>query len=421
MDNPVPARFEKTLYARLPDRQQAFLRRQAAQHGFTHQELRQLCEIAMDFHLWPGPDIEQAWPDSPNPALTGKPLRQALIRQLVAKREAHRCSSNHYPDKPVQRISAAAQPVEIRKGKLGLGWCPVASPKTRCCNLMTLDAVENCGYGCSYCSIQSFYDGKEIRFDRDFARKLEQLQLDPDRVYHIGTGQSSDSLMWGNSHGVLDALLDFARRNPNVILEFKTKSANVKHLLASDLPPNLLCTWSLNTPTIIANEEHGTASLEKRLHAARAIADRGGIVGFHFHPMVHYDHWARDYRDVIETLARQFRPEEVALVSLGTLTYIKPVMREIRQRGVPTQILKMPLVEVEGKWSYPDDLKIEMFSHAWRSFPQSWREQVFFYLCMEPSRLWQPVFGFGYDSNADFEQAMKQAYLEKLSSHVAGQ
>ena len=41
------------------------------------------------------------------------------------------------------------------------GMCPVASEKTVCCNLMTIDAVQGCSLGCSYCSIQTFYtDGK---------------------------------------------------------------------------------------------------------------------------------------------------------------------------------------------------------------------------------------------------------------------
>ncbi|HFD87550.1 MAG TPA: DNA photolyase [Gammaproteobacteria bacterium] len=411
-----PSLVKQTLFHRLPDEQQAIIESIAGEYRFTHQDLRQICEIALDLHLWEEPDIEQVWPDPSSSPRTGKALRQALIQQVVQYWEDAKSRPNCYPlNGPQERISAAAKPVEKLKGKLGLGYCPVASPKTLCCNLMTLDAVDNCGFGCTYCSIQSFYDGKEISFDQDFANKLAQLEIDPDKTYHIGTGQSSDSLMWGNSHGVLDALLDFARRYPNVILELKTKSANISHLLKSELPRNILCTWSLNTETIINNEEHGTASLEKRLAAARAIADKGGIVGFHFHPMVHYEQWEADYQQVIKAVTTKFKPEEVALVSLGTLTFIKPVIRDIRERGISTKILKMPLLDAEGKLSYPDDIKIALFSHAWNCFPESWRQQVFFYLCMEHQRFWEPVFGFNYKDNQAFETAMKKAYLQKIS------
>jgi spore photoproduct lyase len=141
-------------------------------------------------------------------------------------------------------------------------------------------------------------------------------------------------------------------------------------------------------------------------------------VGFHFHPIVHYDQWRQDYALVVEQLDSLFKAEEVALVSLGTLTYIKSVMREIRKRAIPTQILKMPMVDANGKQSYPDALKHTLFSHVYNSFPDSWKSGVFFYLCMEERRLWKPVFGYEYASNSEFETAMKAAYLGKINKKI---
>ena len=414
-----PDFLEQTLFDRLPEDCRAFMVRQSRRHRFSHQDLKQLCEIALDLEMWGGVILEQIWPDESRFRQTGKALKQRVIQEIRGCWEALRSAPNQYAETSLApKISAAAIPVLKEKQKLGLGYCPVASPKTRCCNLQTLDAVDNCGYGCSYCSIQSFFDGKQISFDKGFADKLAQLELDPEKIYHIGTGQSSDSLMWGNSHGVLDALIQFARSHPNVILELKSKSANVRHLLQSELPKNIICTWSLNTATIISHEEHGTASLEKRLNAARAVADKGVIIGFHFHPMVHYKQWKKDYQGVIEQVTEMFDPDEVALVSLGTLTFIKPVIREIRKRGIESQILKLPLAGAQGKLSYPKNMKIEMFSHAWQSFPEAWKKQVFFYLCMEAQELWQPVFGFTYKSNDEFELAMKQAYWDSIQKMV---
>jgi spore photoproduct lyase len=408
--------LERTLFNQLSQSTQAFILRQAQRHRFSQQDLKLLCEIAIDLSMWGRDGLEQTWPDESKYRQSGKALKKCVIQNIRGCWETLKSKPNQYHKKgDAQKISAAAIPVVKEKPKLGLGYCPVASSKTRCCNLQTLDAVDNCGYGCSYCSIQSFFDGKQISFDKGFADKLNALQLDPDKIYHIGTGQSSDSLMWGNSHGVLDALLQFARDHPNVILEFKTKSANINHLLKNDLPKNILCTWSLNSETIIQQEEHGTANLLKRIEAARAIADQGVIVGFHFHPMVHYHGWNEEYKRVIDQISKTFQPSEVALVSLGTLTFIKPVIREIRKRGIDSQILKFPMADAQGKYSYPDEIKVEMFSHAYQCFPSSWQEQVFFYLCMEADMLWQPVFGFSYKSNDDFERAMKKAYLSKIN------
>lgn len=406
----------QTLFSALTPKAQSFVRNQACHYRFTQQELRRITEYANDLKMWGEQQIKEMWPSIKQQPKDIRQQKKQLMRLIDQHHEQLRRQSNSYPAGSVPRQLPLKVEVSVtRKERLGLGFCPVASPKTRCCNLLTLDAVDNCGYGCSYCSIQSFFTGNEVAFDSHFGEKLKQIPIDPERIYHIGTGQSSDSLMWGNSNGVLDAIIEFAGDHPNVILELKTKSANISHLLKSELPPNLVCSWSLNPQTIIDNEEHGSASLQKRLDAARQMAAKGVVVGFHFHPMIHYQQWREDYAEIFKQIQELFAAEQVAMVSLGTLTFIKPVIKKIRQQGFHSQILKMPMVEADGKLSYPDEIKLEMFSHAWQCFSEEWREQVFFYLCMENQRLWEPVFGYSYASNDEFEQEMKSSYLQKIA------
>jgi spore photoproduct lyase len=422
-DDPWTRRLQQAGIGRLDPVQQAFLQRQSEKHRFTFQELHQLCDIAVDLAMWGEGSLASAWPSEAVPSSTPKQQRQWLLDRVRKHWQALREQPNHYPEIPLtpSRGEQRIQRVNVVRERLGLGTCPVASPRTRCCNLLTLDAVENCGFDCSYCSIQSFYHGDEVRFDGKFAQKLERLQLDPEQIYHIGTGQSSDSLMWGNQGGILEALFAFARRYPNVILELKTKSKNIAYLLQQDVPPNVLCTWSLNTPTLIAHEEHLTASLDERLSAARRLADKGVRVGFHLHPMIHYDAWQEDYGDLLRRLTELFTPSEVVLLSLGTLTYIKPVIKQLRSRpGFHSKILQMPLVESDGKLSYPRSVKEMMFRFAYQGL-EAWHNEVFFYLCMENHDLWQSVFGFEYASNQALETAMKNAYIGKIRRNVGAE
>jgi spore photoproduct lyase len=411
----------RTQFGMLSARERTFIRDQSLHYRFTQQELRQIVEMAMDFQAWHEMSICDAWPSEIRNAANGKSARQHVLNEL---RKIWQALKNVAPS--YQRFGPHTKPTPAKsalgvrdKPNLGLGYCPVSSTRTRCCNLMTLDAVENCGFGCSYCSIQSFYRGDTINFDSEFAQKLQALKLDPNRIYHIGTGQSSDSLLWGNKHGVLEALVGFAYEHPNVILELKTKSKNISYLLNNEIPANILCTWSLNTPTIITHEEHQTASLTGRLAAARKLADRGILVGFHFHPLVHYDAWRTDYAQIFDVLLEQFDSSEVALVSLGTLTFTKSVIRTIRSRRIKTKVLQLPLVEADGKLSYPEQIKLELFRFAYQSL-ESWHTQVFFYLCMENPRLWKPVFGLDYPSNDAFEAAMKSSYMDKIRRAGSG-
>ena len=385
-------------------------------YNFTISQKRILENIEKDFFMWNEKTMEDIFPYGFEKKYKSKQLSKKIFEYYVDMHNKLKEQPNNY--KNFESITYKPRKYNfqsITKEGIGLGACPVASEGTRCCNLLTLDAVESCGFDCSYCSIQSFYNQNNIGIDKDFKTKLENLDLDPDKIYHIGTGQSSDSLMWGNRDGILDALFEFAKQNPNVILEFKTKSNNIQYLLENEVPKNIIVTWSLNTPTIIKNEEHLTATLEQRIGGARALAGKGVLVGFHFHPIVQYENYLEDYKKVYDKLQNEFNPNEVVLVSMGTLTFIKPVIKKLRERELKTKILQMPFETINSKQSYSLDTKKEMFKHAFESF-KSWHGKVYFYLCMEDHSLWKDVFGYEYSSNNQFEDFMLNNYMDKINS-----
>jgi len=385
-------------------------------YNFTFSQKNILINIKKDFIMWNEKSFEDKFPNFYLDNFEGKQLTKKIFDYYVSIHNTLKNKPNNYDDfKEVKYDVRKYSFNEIEKEGIGLGSCPVASEGTRCCNLLTLDAVESCGFDCSYCSIQSFYNQNKVGIDKNFKRKLEKLELDPNETYHIGTGQSSDSLMWGNRDGILDSLFEFAKKNPNVMLEFKTKSNNIQYFLDNDVPSNIICTWSLNTQTIIDNEEHLTASLDERIGAARSLSDKGVLVGFHFHPIVQYKNYLEEYQEVYQRLQKDFTPEEVVLVSMGTLTFIKPVIKQLRQREMKTKILQMPFETINGKQSYSIETKKEMFTHCYDNF-SSWHGKVYFYMCMEAHSLWKDVFGYEYSSNNQMEEMMKMSYWGKINN-----
>jgi len=386
------------------------------QYNFTVSQKNILNNIQKDFIMWNEKSLQEIFPTQYLEKYQGKQLAKKLFEYYVDIHNQLKTAPHNYDNFKDIKYDVRKYTIDIKeKDGFGLGNCPVASEGTRCCNLLTLDAVESCGFDCSYCSIQSFYNQNKIVFDKNFKTKLANLKLDPNRIYHIGTGQSSDSLMWGNREGILDALFEFARKYPNVILEFKTKSDNIKYLLENDVPKNILCTWSLNTQTIIDNEEHLTASLDQRIKAARTLADKGVLVGFHFHPIVVYENYLDEYQNIYNRLLEQFTSDEVALISMGTLTFIKPVIKKLRERELKTKILQIPFETINGKQSYDLATKKEMFKHCYESF-KPWHKKVYFYMCMEDHSLWKEVFGYEYSSNNQFEDFMLNNYINRINN-----
>jgi spore photoproduct lyase len=407
--------FKKSkIWETLLEKNRVFIENKSDELNLSFQDLKQIIDIARDFESWDEvaiSDLEFNY----NENLTQKQNKQGYIKSLRMVWEDLKNKPNDYSS--FQPHSDFQTPkVEFLKedeNRKVLGDCPVASPKTRCCNLQTLDAVINCGYDCSYCSIQSFYSGGKVLFDNTLSAKLKELELDPTKRYHIGTGQSSDSLLWGNREGVLETVVNFARENSNIVLELKTKSNNISWLIENSYPKNVITTWSINPQTIIDNEEHLTVSLRERLKAAEAIANKGRLVGFHFHPMIIFEGWQEEYGAIFREIQERFSQKQVALISFGTLTFIKPVLKKLRNRDFKTKILQMPLVNAEGKFSYPYETKKEMFSFAYQQF-KNWHKSVYFYMCMEDLKLWKDVFGREYDNNDQFEEDMIKTYFKKI-------
>jgi DNA repair photolyase len=406
---------EKTVYSLLDEESQGFISSLAHQYRFTFQELREVSLASRELSMWREASLQTWWePQEQICKLAGKQRKKHLLRLLSEHLSQLQAKPNDYPAEGLP--APERQPYRIVSGssdKKIFGRCPVYSDDTVCCGLHTIDAVTGCAMGCSYCTIQTFY-GEDVVVDQDLAAKLNALKLDRDRFYHLGTGQSSDSLLWGNRSGNLSKLCNFARQYPKALLEFKTKSNNVRFFLENPVPKNVVCSWSLNTPTVVTNEEHYTAAPGERLEAARKVADRGIPVAFHFHPMIYHRGWEDEYTHLVKTVLEGFSPEEVLFVSFGTVTFIKPVLREIRRRGTTTKISQMAMVkDPHGKLTYPDHIKEAMYRHIYKAFAP-WADKVFMYLCMERAHFWHTTFGYCYPDSQAFEAAFADVVKAKL-------
>ena len=216
---------DEKLFKSLDENIQNYIAQFGAKNILTYQELRQVSEIAIDLKMWGHNSIINILDRLESKYTLGKKnSKKYILKELQDYWNNLKINPTDYDKKPA-KVKSVDRKVEYNKQKNEvLGKCPVASEKTVCCNLITIDAIQGCSLGCSYCSIQTFYKNGKIAVDSNLAEKLRKIELDPQKNYHIGSGQSSDSLALGNSGGVLDAQLKFARRNSNIILEFKTKS-----------------------------------------------------------------------------------------------------------------------------------------------------------------------------------------------------
>ncbi len=400
------------IFNRLPESVQKSLGTAITELNLTESQKLEAAKEEADLVQW----MERSYAES---ADIGKLLRRkdgrgrdeymnGLRAHMGKLRSEETDYSGFFPERKTK--AKAKTVVEDKPLVLGRCPCPVDGEKTRCCKLTTLDAAMQCAFGCAYCSVQAFYNENQIMIAGNIGKRLDELEI-PEGVWHIGTGQASDSLLLGDDYGTLSGLSAFAEKHDDIIIELKSKSK--RDVFDHQYPRNMIFTWSLNAPTIIDREEHFTAALEERLRTARKAADNNNLVGFHIHPMVYFRGWQDEYREVVNQIEDLFSPDEVAMISIGTLTFTKAVLKRLREMGEESRVLEMELVKTAGKYSYPLEKKKEMFSHVYSSFSDEWQRNVFFYLCMEDPSLWQPVLGREYPCDREFEEDMKRHYFEK--------
>lgn len=305
--------------------------------------------------------------------------------------------------------------------------CPGASQKKvlNCCNYHVLNLGQQCNMNCSYCYLQSYLNSPAMVMYSNIDQALNELREMAiqfgDLPFRVGTGEVIDSLSLDEITLFSRELIPFFAEFPKWTLEFKTKSAQVDQFLDCEHAGNVIVSWSINASEIIESEEHGTARLAERLAAARKCRDKGFQVAFHIDPIIWYPDWKEGYSALIEQMTSLFTPEEIHVISLGTLRFQPEQRHMMRERfGMKSYVTSAEMFPSEGnKLRYDTSLRKEMFDFVLgqlRSKTTNGKSYRSF-LCMETPETWISA----YEKNPMQQSELKELFrpLPKVSSELA--
>jgi len=288
--------------------------------------------------------------------------------------------------------------------------CPGFSNELVCCNYFTLDLIENCPFECTYCILQAFLNKPVITVHANLEEILEQVRqrvsAQPETLFRVGTGEHSDSLALDHILGIKAHVIRYFAKLPNALLELKTKSKHVEHLL--DLPHGgkTVISWSVNPQAIVEQEEHKTARLHERLEAARKASEAGYKVAFHFDPMIHYPDWEKGYQDLVDQILDAVPADRIAWISLGTLRYISSLKSVVDERFPNSRIFLGEFVPGEdGKMRYLKKIRQRLFRNVQQRI-EKLAPQIPTYLCMEKSSLWEKTMPYQPQTAPEVEEKL---------------
>lgn len=273
--------------------------------------------------------------------------------------------------------------------------CPGATQKKTltCCNYYVLNLGQQCNFNCSYCYLQDYLNTPTMQIYSNIEKALTELEEMADQhadlPYRVGTGEIIDSLSLDPITLYSCTLIDFFRKYPKWTLEFKTKSDQVDQFLHCSHAGNVVVSWSINPAAVIDHEEHGTASLEKRLFAAQKCREHGFQIAFHIDPMIHFDGWEDAYRDLVHRMTSLFQPEDINIISLGALRFQPRQRHLMRERfGMRSWVAGAEVFPSDGgKMRYDSHLRQRMYQFVRDEFgSRDPRYKIF--LCMETPETW---------------------------------
>ncbi len=334
-----------------------------------------------------------------DPVVEHSPLAEAIRRNV---------SNVAVSVEPTAEFAAGTRHLSLTEGKRlllvrefqgrSVKLCQAWKTGYACCNLHTVAEANNCAMECTYCILQFYMTSPHMtvfgNIDGLQAEISERAALEPDRVLRIGTGELSDSLLLDPLTESTTHMVPFFRELPNVVLELKTKTDNIAHLLAMDGGERTVVSWSVNPEEIVSREELKTASLADRLAAAREVAAHGYPVGFHIDPMIDYDGWRDGYSDLVDRLIDAVPPERIAWISMGTLRF-PPEMKATMQARFPHS--ELPTGEfirsADGKYHYLRPRRVEMYrlvaARLEARLEEAGDRRPVLYLCMEQPDVWK--------------------------------
>lgn len=248
-----------------------------------------------------------------------------------------------------------------------------------------------CPFECSYCFLQSYTNSPGIVFPVNLDEFFCAFDSYPQAV-RVGSGEMTDSLAFDHLTGFSPAIVEYFRHRPKSTFEFKTKSDNIAGLLSVKAAGNVVVGWSVNPQTIIDREEPFTASLEKRIDAARQCAEAGYRTAFHFDPIFYYPGWEADYASVVSMIFDRVPRESISWISLGTLRMTARQKKMIENRFPVNTILDAELLTApDGKIRYDAKVRRGIYRAMVGFLRGHLSEKTFVYLCMEPELMWRDV------------------------------
>ncbi len=209
----------------------------------------------------------------------------------------------------------------------------------------------NCPYDCRYCFLQGMFRSAAWVLFVNYEDYLDQVdrelqRIDGDAAFF--SGYDCDSLALEHLSGFVEDVLPFFRERRGAWLELRTKSVNLRPLLASQPFERCVVAYSLTPPSFSERYEHGAPTFAHRLEALARLQEAGWTVGLRFDPLFAIEGFDWEFSQMLAQLFDRIDPAAVHSASLGLFRLPRDFHRRITRLYPDEPLLAMTLEPAQG-------------------------------------------------------------------------
>ena len=224
--------------------------------------------------------------------------------------------------------------------------------------------ILNCVYNCEYCYLQGMFNSGNIVIFvniEDFFTETKKLLAD--NPVYLCISYETDILAFEDIVPYTSAWIEFARENPNLIIEIRTKSNQYKLIRNLKQTDNIILAWTISPEEVIKKYESKTPTLNQRLRDIESALSDGWKTRICIDPILHIKNWKEIYNKFIEKTFSSISCEKIWDISIGTFRINADYLKKMKKFRTNSDILHYPF-ERRGSLSvYPEAKSKEILSY----------------------------------------------------------
>ncbi|KUK15603.1 MAG: Radical SAM domain protein [Petrotoga mobilis] len=227
--------------------------------------------------------------------------------------------------------------------------------------------IVNCLYDCDYCYLKGMNFSSHILFFvnlSEYFNELRRLIVEKGKLY-LSISYDSDILLFDGIYPFLKEWIKFAKENPLITIEIRTKTSNYKKFLNYSPIDNLIITWSISPQEVISKYEKNTPSLERRLIAISQLLKKGWKINLALDPILYIgENWSDKYKEFINSITENINIKEINAITLGVFRIPADYLKRFK-KFFESSISFFPYQTINGVSTYPEELKNEMIKFVY--------------------------------------------------------